>query len=101
MAPHILTKTTAHQYPKIVGLISISLYLLNYLTVDYTVKWQVVNTGDEAREDNGLRGGFETHVNSTKRHEGTKYQGTHYVQAFLLKRGKCIAMSKEFIVNIQ
>ncbi len=67
----------------------------------YTVKWQVVNTGDEARGDNGLRGGFETQVNSTKRHEGTKYQGTHYVQAFLLKRGKCIAMSKEFIVNIQ
>jgi hypothetical protein len=67
----------------------------------YTVKWQVVNTGDEALMANGLRGGFETEVNSTKRHEGTEYQGTHYVQAFLLKRGKCIAMSKEFVVNIQ
>jgi hypothetical protein len=67
----------------------------------YTVKWQVVNTGDEARRANNLRGGFETEINSTKRHERTEYQGTHYVQAFLLKRGKCIAMSKEFIVNIQ
>lgn len=67
----------------------------------YTVKWQVVNTGDEARGANGLRGGFETEVNSTKRHESTQYQGTHYVQAFLLKRGKCIAMSREFIVNIK
>lgn len=67
----------------------------------YTVKWQVVNTGDEAQRANSLRGGFETEVNSTKRHEGTEYQGTHYVQAFLLKRGKCIAMSNEFVVNIQ
>lgn len=67
----------------------------------YTVKWQVVNTGDEARGANGLRGGFETEVKSTKRHESTQYQGTHYVQAFLLKRGKCIAMSREFIVNIK
>ena len=67
----------------------------------YTVKWQVVNTGDEAHIANSLRGGFETEVNSTKRHEGTEYRGTHYVQAFLLKRGKCIAMSKEFVVNIQ
>lgn len=67
----------------------------------YIVKWQVVNTGDEARLDRSLRGGFETETNSTKRHESTKYRGTHYVQAFLLKRSKCIAMSKEFVVNIQ
>ena len=73
----------------------------NLLKGGYTVKWQVVNTGDEARIANGLRGGFETEVNSTKRHESTSYQGTHYVQAFLLKRGKCIAMSREFVVNIK
>ena len=67
----------------------------------YTVKWQVVNTGDEARRATCLRGGFETEVNSTRRHERAEYKGTHYVQAFLLKRGKCIALSKEFLVNIQ
>ncbi len=67
----------------------------------YTVKWQVVNTGDEAQFADSLRGGFETEVNSTKRHEDTQYRGIHYVQAFLLKHGKCIAMSTEFVVNIQ
>ena len=67
----------------------------------YSVKWQIVNTGDEARMVNNLRGGFETEVNSTKRHEGAEYKGTHYVQAYLLKHGNCIAMSKEFVVNIQ
>lgn len=71
------------------------------LNEGYTVKWQVVNTGNEALLAHSLRGGFETEHNSTKRHEGTEYKGTHYVQAFLLKRGKCIAMSKEFVVNIQ
>ena len=71
------------------------------LNKGYTVIWQIVNTGDEAQRANCLRGGFETEVNSTKRHEGTEYAGTHYIQAFLLKRGKCIAMSSEFVVNIQ
>lgn len=73
----------------------------NLLKGNYTVKWQVVNTGDEARNASGLRGGFETEVNSIKRHESTMYRGTHYVQAYLLKGGKCIAMSGEFIVNIE
>jgi hypothetical protein len=68
---------------------------------EYIVKWQVVNTGDEARRANDLRGDFKTEVNSTKRREYTKYHGTHYVQAFLIKKGSCIAMSKEFIVNIE
>jgi hypothetical protein len=73
----------------------------NLLKGNYMVLWQVVNTGEEARNANGLRGGFETEINSTKRHENTLYQGTHYVQAFLLRHGKCIAMSREFVVNIQ
>jgi len=67
----------------------------------YTVKWQVVNTGDEAREANCLRGGFETKPNDTTWQESTQYTGIHYVQAFLLKRDSCIAKSREFIVNIQ
>ncbi len=66
----------------------------------YTVWWQVVNTGDEARAQNGLRGGFEKKVNTTQHHETSLYAGTHYVQAFLTKRGSCIAKSSEFIVNI-
>ena len=73
----------------------------NILHGSYTVKWQIVNTGDEARVAECLRGGFETEVNSTRRHEEAAYKGTHYVQAYLLKHGNCIAMSKEFVVNIQ
>lgn len=67
----------------------------------YTVKWQVVNTGEQAQINHDLRGGFETRINSTKWEETTKYQGIHYIQGFLLRHNRCIAMSKEFIVNIQ
>jgi len=94
-------KNNGEPIPKNCGIDFNLLVSPKLLNGGYTVKWQVVNTGDEARRANSLRGGFETEVNSTKRHEGTEYQGTHYVQAFLLKRGKCIAMSNEFVVNIQ
>lgn len=94
-------KNNGESIPKNSGIDFNLLVSPKLLNGGYTVKWQVVNTGDEARRANNLRGGFETEVNLTKRHEVTEYQGTHYVQAFLLKRGKCIAMSNEFVVNIQ
>jgi hypothetical protein len=75
--------------------------LQNMLKSGYTVKWQVVNTGDEARNANCLRGGFESEANTLKRRESTEYRGTHYVQAFLLRNGKCMGMSREYIVNIK
>jgi len=96
-----LYKNNGDPIPKNCGIDFNLLVSPTLLNGGYTVKWQVVNTGDEAQRANSLRGGFETKVNSTKWHEETEYQGTHYVQAFLLKRGKCIAMTREFVVNIQ
>ncbi|MDR2672007.1 MAG: hypothetical protein LBC35_01665 [Coriobacteriales bacterium] len=61
----------------------------------------MVNTSYEAKGAGCLRSGFEAAVNSTKRHEGSKYQGIHYVQTFLFKKGTCVAMSKECIVNMR
>lgn len=64
----------------------------------YRCCWQVVNTGDEARSAGQLRGGFvqggDTH------YERTLYKGKHWVQCFIVKHGVCVAVSKEFIVNI-
>ncbi len=68
----------------------------------YCVKWQIVNTGAEARNANCLRGGFENSTDSANcRHEATAYSGSHSVQCFIIKRGICVAKSKEFIINIQ
>jgi len=71
----------------------------------YSVEWQVVNTGEEARRANGLRGGFEyssgTKSNRFIRKESTQYKGSHWIEAFVIKNGICVARSGEFIVNIQ
>lgn len=66
------------------------------------IYWQVVNTGEEAREQNCLRGQFEqSNIYNYGRHECTAYTGTHWVQAFVVKNGECIAKSKEILVRIK
>ena len=65
----------------------------------YKIYWQVVNTGQEALVENGLRGGFyedEDHM----RTESTRYKGVHWVQCFVIKEEICVAVSKKFIVKI-
>lgn len=67
----------------------------------YQVKWQVVNTGAEARNARGLRGGFEnSDIGLNKKKESTLYTGSHSVQCFVICRNACIARSRPFIVNI-
>jgi len=72
----------------------------------YEVHWQVVNTGEEAaaiENNKGLRGDFyepDSH-NSHKREERTEYRGMHWIEAFIIRNGVCIARSGEFVVNIK
>lgn len=67
----------------------------------YKVMWQIVNTGVEARKANCLRGNFvQSDEGENGRRETTSYTGTHSVQCFIIKRGICMAKSKEFIINI-
>jgi len=65
----------------------------------FKVFWQVVNTGEEARYANGLRGGF--YGDGLTRKESTLYTGTHWIECFIVKNGVCVARSGEFIVNIE
>ena len=74
----------------------------------YTVKWQITNTGNEAKIAGGLRGDkFEDSELSSNgilcgKKESTSYTGMHYIQCFIIKNGnQCVGMSKPFIVNIQ
>jgi hypothetical protein len=66
----------------------------------FDVYWQVVNTGDEAAAEDGLRGGFQTSGEKLTCHETTKYQGTHSMQCFIVKDGTCVARSPELLVQI-
>ena len=70
----------------------------------YKVYWQVVNTGQEAKNDYGLRGGFdEGLVTSGKliKNESTLYKGTHSIECFIIKNGYLATRSGQFIVNIR
>jgi len=70
---------------------------------DYEVQWQVVNTGAEARAANQLRGGFELSETGRPgvRWERTAYVGTHWVEAFVVKDGICVARSGRKYVRIR
>lgn len=68
----------------------------------YTVKWQIVNTGYEAQNAGCLRGYFEdSDEGPNGKREATSYAGSHSIQCFIIKRGICVARSKEFIINIR
>ncbi|QOJ00845.1 MAG: nucleotidyltransferase [Phycisphaeraceae bacterium] len=71
----------------------------------YDVKWQVVNTGAEATNagPGQLRGGFDDgeNTNGRVRWEGTAFRGTHWIEAFVIKNGVCVARSGHVHVKVR
>jgi len=69
----------------------------------YDVKWQVVNTGKEAADAEQLRGDFyeSDESNTDVRWERTAYRGTHWVEAFIIKDGVCVAKSGRKMVKVR
>ncbi len=69
----------------------------------YNVQWQVVNTGKEAIEARQLRGDFypSDSTNKAIRWESTRYHGTHWIEAFVIKDGICVARSGRTLVKIR
>ncbi|MBP7619912.1 MAG: hypothetical protein KA745_02985 [Gemmatimonadales bacterium] len=66
----------------------------------YQVHWQVVNTGEEAAAHNQLRGDFNSHQLGKVHWETTAYAGTHWVEAFVVKDGVCLARSGRILVKV-
>jgi hypothetical protein len=69
----------------------------------FEVKWQVVNTGVEAAAAGGFRGGFDNGEGDCGlvRWESTRYLGTHWIEAFVIKDGVCVARSGPTYVRIR
>jgi hypothetical protein len=69
----------------------------------YDVRWQVVNTGREATDAGQLRGDFYESDKgiSGVRWESTAYVGTHWVEAFIIKNGTCVARSGRKYVKVR
>ena len=67
----------------------------------FMVKWQVVNTGEEARAKQQLRGDFYDSDGQHYRWEHAGYAGTHWVEAFVIKDGVCVARSGRKHVKVR
>lgn len=80
---------------------SLDFHAFTGVRTPYTVKWQVTNTGEEASKAGCLRGDFYTsNIGHNGRHEVTSFTGSHSVQCFIIKKGICVAKSRDFIINI-
>lgn len=69
----------------------------------YDVRWQVVNTGQEAADAEQLRGDFyesDKGINGV-RWESTGFAGTHWIEAFVVKNGACVARSGRKQVRVR
>ncbi len=69
----------------------------------FEVNWQVVNTGKEAFEAGQLRGDFYQSDGAAigERWETTLYKGTHWIEAFIIKNGRCVARSGRTMVRVR
>lgn len=70
----------------------------------FTVYWQIVNNGQEAKDNCCLRGSIfpssTAGIGGLKQLEETKYSGLHWVECFIVQNGICVARSGEYIVEI-
>lgn len=69
----------------------------------FEVFWQIVNTGEAAREARDLRGGFDAGdvtPGVLSRYEGAEYPGTHSIECLIVKDGLLVARSGSFLVTI-
>lgn len=70
---------------------------------EFVVKWQVVNTDEQANSANQLRGDFYSSDTYGVRSETTRYRGAHWVEAFvILKRNnQCLGRSGRFFIVVK
>lgn len=93
---------------------SLRFYAESCIRNPFDVYWQIVNTGDEAKNaknTNGLRGEiFQSETAGagglhSSHDESTLYEGTHWIECYIVKKdvyGKksCVARSGKFFVKI-
>ncbi|MFD7021822.1 cyclic GMP-AMP synthase DncV-like nucleotidyltransferase [Promicromonospora sukumoe] len=66
------------------------------VAVPYDLYWKVRNTGKEAAHQ--LRGQIVEDTGSMSRTEPTRFRGRHYVEAYVVKDGKVLAMDRHDVV---
>ena len=66
---------------------------------NFNYYWQVVNTGEAARDNNDLRGNI--FKGGQLQWEYTKYPGKHWIECFIVVDNICVGRSEKFFVNIR
>lgn len=64
----------------------------------YDVYWKVRNHGEEAESAHALRGDITRDDGTRRRSERTSYRGRHWVEAFIVKNGVCVASSRQAVI---
>lgn len=66
-------------------------YLVKFVTEEaYDIYWKVRNVGPVAESKNCIRGQIEkTNLHTHREH--TDFQGSHYVECYLVKNNICVA----------
>jgi hypothetical protein len=67
----------------------------------YDVLWKIKNRGAEAIEAQCLRGEIIPGKAGSRTHrEPTKYRGHHYVEAYIIKNGECVAVDRQPVIIV-
>lgn len=61
----------------------------------FEVYWKVRNHGNEARKRGQLRG--EIVSGGRVHHESTLYRGDHYIDCYIVKSGRCVAKTRQWV----
>lgn len=65
----------------------------------YRIFWKVRNGGQEAANSNALRGEItEGQVGSVTKTESTLYKGTHYVECYVVKDDRVVAIDRQPVI---
>lgn len=66
----------------------------NNVPTPFSVCWKVRNFGQEALNAGDLRGEISEDRGFHQKVENTKYHGDHYVECYIVKDGKCVAVGR-------
>lgn len=63
----------------------------------YQIYWKVRNTGEEAAKLGQLRGEIREDAGGHRHSESTKYRGSHYVECYIVKNGRVVAVDRQSV----
>lgn len=64
----------------------------------FELYWKVRNSGIEAKDSDALRGEITKDAGSLQKSETTSYEGTHYVEAYVVKDGSVVARDRQAVI---